>query len=651
MEYDTKAEKFIGFVLPTDKDSIPDSSTFSNLTAMQLVQSIKENSKSAYVYTVMGQPVRDGASPFCVCVFGTDNKFNAVDVKNRLEYIKQKLEAAGINVLGVSSDGDSRLLLFMKKEIKLGQENPDLPKGWNKYFFADLNANLVPVQDSLHNITKLRNILTKPNSYLQLGKHAISSTFLLNLVRERPKGEHFLVIGDCIVKDKMNVTSALKLFTVEVTESLKSYYNQESKALILYLKVMEYVYQAFESKPLSIEERIYKLWYATFVLRAWKALENAADFITTNTYTCIEINAHSLIAIYVKLRDLNRLEFFKPWLYSSQACEKFYRIARSLTSQESTVINFTVKQFMHRVKRIEKITSLANAFEFKKNNFTEEFEIKNISNEEILDIMEKAKSDVLSYFKFLEIEVDESFFKIGLKQQRTMAPKKEEDDTNNEEDENLLTGETMNEEPVLAEISDDESEENDIDSIIENCSGLLEECDDEVPKKGYFLLKNSRGQRFEIRKGSFLYAYQSSDSVSVDRLYRFNINRNSSDMDTSITLANHLQINQWAVFKHFKNICHVLKIKVGKNIANNVPLSGLGASKPVSVYCNLFEYEKENDLFGSLRLSDQKPQIFPLDDLITTLPTPSISDDDCYKYFEIETTNEIQEILENMENM
>ena len=68
---------------------------------------------------------------------------------------------------------------------------------------------------------------------------------------------------------------------------------------------------------------------------------------------CVEIIAHSLIYLITKFREENSPELFLVFLFSSQACESFFRLARSMTTTESTVINFTMKEFLSKVRRVD----------------------------------------------------------------------------------------------------------------------------------------------------------------------------------------------------------------------------------------------------------------------------------------------------------
>lgn len=135
----------------------------------------------------MAQPLKNNAPPFCLCLFGTTNRFTAKDVKNRNDFIKETLSANGIQALGLSSDGDARLLKFMRSEINLGRTNiTELPNGFERFFFANMNNDMCSTQDTLHIMTKLRRCLIKPDSDLTLGMYAINVAFLIDLIKMRP---------------------------------------------------------------------------------------------------------------------------------------------------------------------------------------------------------------------------------------------------------------------------------------------------------------------------------------------------------------------------------------------------------------------------------------------------------------------------------
>lgn len=53
----------------------------------------------------MAKLLEDAAPPFCLSVFGTDNRFNFSDVIGRWDIMNKLAEDAGIKILGYSSDG------------------------------------------------------------------------------------------------------------------------------------------------------------------------------------------------------------------------------------------------------------------------------------------------------------------------------------------------------------------------------------------------------------------------------------------------------------------------------------------------------------------------------------------------------------------
>lgn len=57
------------------------------------------------------------------------------------------------------------------------------------------------------------------------------------------------------------------------------------------------------------------------------------NFISTNAYTCIEINAHSLVLLITKLRALNRPDLMLTHLLGSQSCESTFRLFVSGTEK------------------------------------------------------------------------------------------------------------------------------------------------------------------------------------------------------------------------------------------------------------------------------------------------------------------------------
>ena len=80
------------------------------------------------------------------------------------------------------------------------------------------------------------------------------------------------------------------------------------------------------------------------------------NFISNNSYICIELNAHALIVLLVILRDYlpeYSLTCYAPWLLSSKPCEQRFCAARSMSNVFSTVINFAVLGLLRRLHRLQ----------------------------------------------------------------------------------------------------------------------------------------------------------------------------------------------------------------------------------------------------------------------------------------------------------
>lgn len=162
----------------------------------------------------------------------------------------------------------------------------------------------------------------------------------------------------------------------------------------MFLEIIRDVTDAFVNPNLMPLERIRKVWYCVFLIRIWKkyimthrsyTLEK--NFLTANCYSCIELNAHSLIEIMVYLRSINRPELFLPHLFGSQQCESVFRQLRSLTSTFSTVANCTTKEALNRFSKLHmlnEITHSTSCFKYprlgSKKDFNNSFELPTITN-------------------------------------------------------------------------------------------------------------------------------------------------------------------------------------------------------------------------------------------------------------------------------
>lgn len=215
------------------------------------------------------------------------------------------------------------------------------------------------IQDIIHIATKLRNRLLNLSIELPFGKNLINASHLEYLIQNVSKDKHLLTASDINPKDRQNFGSLVKIVQPRFRDLLKEHV-PDSDATILYLTLCDLVVSSFRDHQLKPLERVYKIWYCVFVLRGWRLFVKKSknytlqrNFITSNAYTCIELNAHSIVEVMVHLRKINKPEWFIPILMSSQPCEEFFRKIRSFTTTYSTQVNFSMLEIMHRIKKIQ----------------------------------------------------------------------------------------------------------------------------------------------------------------------------------------------------------------------------------------------------------------------------------------------------------
>lgn len=368
VQYDSKKNILVGFVPPLDQNGMPIPLTFKARHAEEIVQHFcNNNNTSTNIITVMAQPIGN-APPFCVLVFGTDDIFVAEDIAKRWNYLKDELKKIGIDVLTFSSDSDSKFNRAMRKNSHLGCKSVTFDAAWFKCG-GDVTSIPYYVQDTPHLVGKMRNLLVKTLRYpemLQFGNYIIKLNHLEFLLNHFPKDQHQLTETILRPEDKQNFASVLRICDEKVRHLLLDHV-QGSAGTVKYLEIIQNFHDSYMNTTLSPLERVSKLWYSTFLARIWrqfvlkkpnKTLRD--NFITSNTFSCMEHNAHAMVLIILFLRASNQPNLFKPWLYSSQPCEGFYRLLRSFTPCFSQVTNCTVKEMLYRIHRIGLQNDISN---------------------------------------------------------------------------------------------------------------------------------------------------------------------------------------------------------------------------------------------------------------------------------------------------
>lgn len=159
-------------------------------------------------------------------------------------------------------------------------------------------------------------------------------------------------------KDRQNFESVLAICDEKVLDLLSEVGGNEGT--IIYLRILSNIVRSFLDLSLQPLERLRMLWFSVFLLRIWKQFilkskkkYSLLDFISGNCYSCIEINAHSLILLMLFLKERKLDHLFHPQLLGSQQCEHTFRQIRSFTSTYSTVTNSTLLEITRRISKIE----------------------------------------------------------------------------------------------------------------------------------------------------------------------------------------------------------------------------------------------------------------------------------------------------------
>lgn len=193
---------------------------------------------------------------------------------------------------------------------------------------------------------------------------------------------------------------------------------------IAYLNIMKYIILSFLDESTTLSARVYYMWYSVFFLRIWRAWIKRNkqytikdNFLTSNCYLCIELNAHNLIKLITLFKD-NRQSLtpamFRPTMFSSQMCEKLFRTARSMTSTYSTIINFSIKDLIYRIDKLRQMNvvmnDLSGVFKFPRED-KKTLKIQNvltyeaIENLKIEEIIEEALKNAIESTEKLGMKI------------------------------------------------------------------------------------------------------------------------------------------------------------------------------------------------------------------------------------------------------
>ncbi|CAM4783358.1 unnamed protein product [Rotaria magnacalcarata] len=390
VSYDTLSDCFVGFTLPL-KHGFPCPRYFSTNSFGELENWYNEVDVSFNINVHIIQGLfsigQTSPPPFLLGAYGTNSKYTALDVLKRWINIFDLCMAQNLRILGFSTDCDTRYMKAMRdsmgffSKFETGFENhPDhfeISMLQNtSWFFLKPHQLFVCLQDGVHLCTKLRNRLLAANVVLLMGEQYASVSYLIELIENCSKIDHGLVISDVYPKDKQNFASCVKISSNGVLNVLKKI--QNSEATQVYLQIIQFIRFAYVDKSPNIIDRLYYAWCAVFIVRMWSAwIESTriadlkekisqlflADsnsitsksklFITIPALFSIELNAHSLTYLAVLVADQQITEeALNISLFNSQMCEATFRAARSMSGPFSSVVNFSIHEFLQRVEKL-----------------------------------------------------------------------------------------------------------------------------------------------------------------------------------------------------------------------------------------------------------------------------------------------------------
>lgn len=135
---------------------------------------------------------------------------------------------------------------------------------------------------------------------------------------------------------------------------------KDSEATAMFLNIMRRHVFAFIDPKMKPLDRIDDVWYSLFMVRLWReyilshpTYSFKDNFLTANSYSCLELGAHFLVNVILHLKRTNQPHLFVPGNFDSQPCESFFRQLRSFTSTYSTVVSCSTKEIVCRLNKIQ----------------------------------------------------------------------------------------------------------------------------------------------------------------------------------------------------------------------------------------------------------------------------------------------------------
>lgn len=366
--YDPTDDIVIGLCLPLDDTGMPCKLFFKFVSISAVRDYLKNYPLTTYMKLLTLTTLSPNAHTYNILIYGTKGTDTYESICNRWRYIFEVFKAAGITIVGFSSDGFPAYVKAMKFLVVLPCATPDCPKIFQGFFRCRWKNDFYCIQDATHAVVKFHRALATKE--LAIGKKVASRAILFSTVAHLGKGVAVVTMKELEgQKDMMSFSICERAASTAITERMV---RPEERATAQYLKLIQLTITAFlnpSSDPLT---RISAAFEVVFFLRMWKislsihserrkstdsqedthhiSIEN--NFVSSNLNECCEMNAQNILMFVCYCRDIGKPELFLPTRTGSQPNEAAFRTLRSMGTMKNTAVNFTMRDVIFLCKRL-----------------------------------------------------------------------------------------------------------------------------------------------------------------------------------------------------------------------------------------------------------------------------------------------------------
>lgn len=363
---------------------------------------LKEHRLANNIDVVLLNPMDARIPSFVVGVFPRSQRVNADVIRQMWSVAVDELDSRGLYVVATGADGDSAHLSAMKKRrVRPLRAGEDLPASVNafrrtprtKLFTFEIKeldgrdrtlcvtCRSVTITDSDgrrkqvlvidshfqdwgHVNSKLRNRLAGRNHHgVRMGSGRAEVGWLVKLLGSNLTADTGVLPDDLNPKaDPMNVKAGFRLSGEKMRRFVQASVDcgrAEAIYLHMYLKLMHHSVRAFSDPDVPLKERVRWLAWSRFFVQGWrrdalKTGDTKDEFLTSNQYDCICINAEEFILFcrwLISMPDVELMKYFDfaPHVFGEQQNEGLYRLLRAFYNDR----NFSVEGGIHRINHAQ----------------------------------------------------------------------------------------------------------------------------------------------------------------------------------------------------------------------------------------------------------------------------------------------------------